>query len=118
MIKAFFGDGTKWGVSIDYSLEDRPLGTMGPLRLMPALPENFIVMNGDVLCDLDFSAFMEAHEREKLALRLENILLRERAILPGTSRSGASVDDLLIQIEELKRENEELRVRLERQQRE
>src|SRR6185503_1709930 len=61
---AYFGDGSRLGVNITYSLETMPLGTMGPLRLMPSLPDNFIVMNGDILCDLNFAAFFEAHERE------------------------------------------------------
>lgn len=61
LIKAFFGDGAKWGIAIDYSLEDRPLGTMGPLKLIGDLPQNFLVMNGDVLTDLDFAAFHDAH---------------------------------------------------------
>jgi NDP-sugar pyrophosphorylase family protein len=61
IIKAFFNDGSRWGVRIDYSLEDQPLGTMGPLRLIDDLPENFLVMNGDILTDLDYSAFFEAH---------------------------------------------------------
>ena len=61
LIKAFFQDGDKWGVRIDYSLEDEPLGTMGPLRLIKDLPENFLVMNGDILTDLDFGAFHDEH---------------------------------------------------------
>lgn len=61
IIKAFFQDGERWGIRIDYSLEDIPLGTMGPLRLIDDLPQNFLVMNGDVLTDLDFSAFHDAH---------------------------------------------------------
>ena len=61
LIKAFFGDGGKWDMRIDYSLEDRPLGTMGPLRLIADLPEHFLVMNGDVLTELDFAALFKAH---------------------------------------------------------
>jgi NDP-sugar pyrophosphorylase family protein len=61
LIKAFFGDGGKWKVRIDYSLEDRELSTMGPLKLIPDLPENFLVMNGDILTDLDYSGFFESH---------------------------------------------------------
>ncbi len=64
LIKAFFMDGGKWGVTIDYSLEDRQLSTMGPLRLIHDLPENFLVMNGDILTDLDFCAFHDGHVRE------------------------------------------------------
>ncbi|RPI27973.1 MAG: nucleotidyltransferase family protein [Acidobacteria bacterium] len=60
-IKALFGDGSKWGVAIDYSLEDRPLSTIAPLRLIPDLPVHFLVMNGDVLTDLDFGTFYETH---------------------------------------------------------
>ena len=61
LIRAFCGDGSKWNTRIDYSLEHEPLGTMGPLRLVPDLPEHFLVMNGDVLTDLDFARFYEAH---------------------------------------------------------
>ena len=61
LIKAFFGDGSKWRVQIDYSLEDQPLGTMGPLKAIGDLPEHFLVMNGDVLTDLDFAAFHTEH---------------------------------------------------------
>lgn len=65
LIRAFFGDGSKWNVRIDYSLENRALGTMGPLRLIPDLPDNFLVLNGDVLTDLDFTAFHDAHVTER-----------------------------------------------------
>ena len=61
IIKAFFGDGSKWGIKIDYSLEEKPLSTMGPLSLIKDLPENFLIMNGDVLSDIDFSKLMEKH---------------------------------------------------------
>ena len=61
LIKAFFGVGSKWGIQIDYSLEDQPLGTMGPLKRIDDLPEHFLVMNGDVLTDLDFEAFYAEH---------------------------------------------------------
>jgi NDP-sugar pyrophosphorylase family protein len=61
LIRAFFGRGEKWGILIDYSQEDIPLGTIGPLRLMKDLPENFLVMNGDILTDLNFAAFHDAH---------------------------------------------------------
>jgi NDP-sugar pyrophosphorylase family protein len=61
IIKAFFMDGAKWGIRIDYSLEDKPLGTMGPLRLIKDLPENFLVMNGDILTDINYSEFFDHH---------------------------------------------------------
>ncbi len=61
IIRAFFQDGAKWGVEIDYSLEDKPLSTMAPLRLIHELPENFMVMNGDILTDLSYSDFYDEH---------------------------------------------------------
>jgi NDP-mannose synthase len=64
LIKAFFGDGSKWHVLIDYSLEDQPLGTMGPLRLIEDLPAHFLLMNGDILTDLDYSTFYDRHSDE------------------------------------------------------
>lgn len=64
IIKAFFQDGAKWGIKIDYSLEDKPLSTMAPLRLINDLPENFLIMNGDILTDLNFSDFYAEHENK------------------------------------------------------
>ena len=61
IIKAFFGDGSKWNINIDYSVEDTPLSTMGPLKMISDLPENFLIMNGDVLTDLNFSNFFDYH---------------------------------------------------------
>lgn len=61
IIRAFCGDGSKWDVKIDYSLEDRPLSTMGPLKLINDLPEDFLVMNGDVSTDLDLREFYDEH---------------------------------------------------------
>jgi NDP-mannose synthase len=61
LMRAYFGHGERLGVEISYSLETQPLGTMGPLRLIASLPQHFIVMNGDVLCDLDFRAFLDRH---------------------------------------------------------
>lgn len=61
MIREYFGDGSKWGIRVEYSLEDKPLGTMGPLKLLKDLPDNFLIMNGDVLSDIDFSAFLDKH---------------------------------------------------------
>lgn len=64
IIKAFFGDGSKWGITIDYTFENKPLSTMGPLTLVKDLPENFLVMNGDVLTDLNFVDFYDQHVKE------------------------------------------------------
>lgn len=61
LIMAYFGDGSRLGVRLDYSLEEGELSTIGPLTLIDDLPESFLVMNGDILCDLDYQAFFNAH---------------------------------------------------------
>ena len=65
LIRAFFGDGENWSIKIDYSIEDGPLSTMGPLKLIDDLPEDFMVLNGDVLTDLNFGGFYDRHVRDK-----------------------------------------------------
>lgn len=62
LIMAYFGDGSRLGVKIDYSLEEGELSTIGPLTLINDLPENFLVMNGDILCDLNYKSFFDAHK--------------------------------------------------------
>ncbi|OIJ62573.1 nucleotidyltransferase family protein [Streptomyces mangrovisoli] len=62
IIRAYVGDGDRWGLHVDYATEDSPLGTMGPLLTMrERLPETFLVMNGDVLTDLDFGDVLARH---------------------------------------------------------
>jgi NDP-sugar pyrophosphorylase family protein len=63
LIEAFFGDGSRYGVQIDYFREHEPLGTVGALSLIDGLDEDFLVMNGDILTDMDYSALIEYHRR-------------------------------------------------------
>jgi NDP-sugar pyrophosphorylase family protein len=61
LIMSYFGDGSRYGIKLDYSLEESELSTIGPLTLISDLPENFLVMNGDILCNLDYRNFYEQH---------------------------------------------------------
>lgn len=61
LFKSFFGEGGKWNAEIDFSQENEPLGTMGPLKLIEDLPDNFLVMNGDILTDLSYSELYKKH---------------------------------------------------------
>lgn len=61
LIMAYFGDGQKYGLEIDYSNEESELSTIGPLTLIADLPENFLVVNGDILSDLDYGALLRSH---------------------------------------------------------
>ncbi|MEU6486514.1 sugar phosphate nucleotidyltransferase [Streptomyces sp. NPDC046887] len=62
IIRAYVGSGARWGLDIDYSTEESPLGTIGPLlTIRERLPENFLVMNGDILTDLDYADLVRRH---------------------------------------------------------
>jgi dTDP-glucose pyrophosphorylase/predicted transcriptional regulator len=63
MVREYFGDGSKWGISINYVHEEQPLGTGGALGLLPKnLPElPIIMMNGDVLTKVDLEALLTFH---------------------------------------------------------
>lgn len=65
IIMAFFGDGKKWNLKIDYSIEDKPLGTIAPLTLLNDLPDNFLVMNGDVFTDINYADVFKFHVKNK-----------------------------------------------------
>lgn len=66
LIRAFFEDGKKFGLKINYSVEEQSLGTAGPLSLiMNDLDENFLVMNGDILTNLDYKKMYDFHKSEK-----------------------------------------------------
>jgi len=66
MVQQYFGDGNKWGVEINYLIEDRPLGTAGALSLLPddigSLP--VLVMNGDILTKVDFLHLLAFHKEQ------------------------------------------------------
>jgi NDP-mannose synthase len=62
LIRAFVGDGSRWGLTVEYVEEAVPLSTVGPLfGLKDRLPDHFLVMNGDVLTDLDYSDLLHSH---------------------------------------------------------
>lgn len=62
LLEAFFRDGSRLGLEIDYAFEDRPLGTVGPLTRIQGLDDTFLMMNGDVLTTLDYRDLVRAHK--------------------------------------------------------
>jgi len=65
MIKKYFGDGSKFGVKIDYIEETKRLGTAGALSLLCTKPhEPFFVMNADLLTNVNFSHLLDFHIQE------------------------------------------------------
>lgn len=67
IIRNYFGDGSQWGVVIDYTLEEKRLGTAGALSLIPKekMDDSFFVTNADILTTVDFVSFLEFHNRSK-----------------------------------------------------
>lgn len=62
LIRAFVGDGSRFGLAVEYVEEQVALSTVGPLfGMRDRLPEHFLVMNGDVLTDLDYAGLLRAH---------------------------------------------------------
>ena len=62
LIRAFAGDGSRWGLRIEYVEESVPLSTVGPLFCIKNdLPDEFLVMNGDILTDLDYGDLLHSH---------------------------------------------------------
>jgi dTDP-glucose pyrophosphorylase len=64
MIEEYFGDGSRFGVKIDYLREQTSLGTVGALSLLARRPEaSFVVTNGDVITDIRYGELLDFHIR-------------------------------------------------------
>lgn len=92
LIEAYFGDGARWGVSIDYLREDVPLSTAGVLGLIEMDADELLVMNGDVLTTVDYAALVR-EQREHGAMATVAVKERTTTIDFGVVESGA--DDVL-----------------------
>jgi len=96
-IERFFGDGSKFGVELTISKEDKPLGTVGPLTLLKdQLNEPFLVINGDILTLMNFRNFyqfaLEKNELLSVAIKKE--------IMPFSFGNIFFQDDYVTGIEE------------------
>ena len=110
-IKAYFGDGSSFGVTIDYFTEDHPLGTAGALFKMldgkncreidtkTAIDDDFLLLCGDIIFDVDFNRFIDFHKKHNAWVSLashpnghpydSSLLVTE--ILPPESEGGLPV---------------------------
>jgi NDP-sugar pyrophosphorylase family protein len=62
LIEAYVGDGSQWGLRVDYAREREALGTMGPVvQARDQLPDHFLVLNGDTLTELDYAELVRRH---------------------------------------------------------
>ncbi|MCX5782771.1 MAG: sugar phosphate nucleotidyltransferase [Elusimicrobia bacterium] len=95
LIMAFFGNGEKLGLNIDYSLEETPLGTAGPLSLIKEYDDNFLVMNGDLLTTLDYKKMMEWHKKEKNDITIACYNKKVKIDLGVIKRDGDNFTDYI-----------------------
>ena len=97
LIMAYFGNGDKWNVKIDYSIEDTPLSTIGPLTLIRDLPKTFLVMNGDILTNINYKILMNNHTENKYDVTVATCV-RKQKIDFGVLETNK--DNLIIGFEE------------------
>ncbi|MGA1866928.1 MAG: nucleotidyltransferase family protein [bacterium] len=71
IIEEYFGDGSRFGVEISYLREKKKLGTIGSLSLLKDIPHSpFLVLNGDVITNINFTQFLDFHRRHRSVLTI------------------------------------------------
>jgi NDP-mannose synthase len=96
-VQAFLGDGSKQGVRLNFSKEDKPLGTCGPVLLLrETLTEPFILMNGDILTTLQFDKLYDFGSR----VDAELIVVTKEIVTPFSFGRVTCEGDYILHIEE------------------
>jgi NDP-mannose synthase len=62
MIQTYVRNGERYGIEVDYSFEEQPLGTVGPLAQITNLEESFLVMNGDLITNINYKDLINFHK--------------------------------------------------------
>ena len=72
VIREYFGDGARFGLALEYHVEEAELGTAGCVRACRNFygEEDFLVISGDCACDFDLRALMDAHLRRRPAVTM------------------------------------------------
>lgn len=63
LVHAYLDSNRSLNIDLSYTHEEKPLGTIGPLRLIENLDDTFLVMNGDILTDIDYNELIIAHQQ-------------------------------------------------------
>jgi len=73
VIEDYFGGGEEWGMSVEYAIEETPLGTAGSIKNAEELlvgDEPFLVISGDALTDIDLTALIDFHRSKGAAVTI------------------------------------------------
>jgi dTDP-glucose pyrophosphorylase len=98
MVRQHFGDGSRWGVQIEYLKEDRKLGTAGALGLLPEHPrEPLLLMNGDVLTGINFASLLDFHVEQQATA---TVAVREHTVEVPFGVVDLAADDYLAGVTE------------------
>lgn len=66
VVQDYFGNGSEFGVEIEYVVETEPLGTAGALYYLKGkIDDDFLLLNGDVIFDVDIEKFLQQHKDNK-----------------------------------------------------
>jgi NDP-sugar pyrophosphorylase family protein len=95
IIRAYFGNGDKFGVNIEYFTEREPLGTAGCLALIENLEDEFVVANGDVLTSLDFRDLLDHHSSHGRKVTICSFNKEVTISLGVLELKGDSVEDYI-----------------------
>jgi len=95
MIKARLGDGRNRGIRIAYTSEDKPLGTIGALTLIPEIPDDpFLVINGDILTDQDLREIVNHHIQTQALVTVGITRYSEHLRFGHVQRSGEILNEI------------------------
>ena len=88
LLNAFFGDGSQLGLNIEYSYEDEPLGTVGPLSFVEGLDDTFLIMNGDVLTTMRIADLINYHKKYEADITIATYRREVKIDLGIVQRNG------------------------------
>ena len=97
LVEAVIGDGSRYGVDVDFTHESSPMGTAGALRLIPdpQPDDHILVLNGDTYTDFRYSKAFDEMERtsaDALVVCVKKSMPVDLGILDGDAESGAIAD--------------------------
>ena len=96
LIETIIGNGDRFGLSIRYSYEHEPLGTVGAISMMrDRLEDDFYVMNGDILTDVNYSALKRFHLENNSDVTISTYIKKHKVRLGVLQINESIVEDYI-----------------------